>query len=55
MDRSLGRFGDRRLEKGGPFCWSGFWKLAKPASGFGHLAAIEPVKSGLDGSCAIDA
>jgi len=28
MDQCLGRFGDRRLEKGGPFFWPGFWNVA---------------------------
>ena len=29
MDLALGRFGDRRLEKGGPICWRGWWRTGR--------------------------
>jgi hypothetical protein len=41
---SLGRFGDRRLEKGGPSCTPGWWRLAGMVSGFVGLAATEPAR-----------
>jgi hypothetical protein len=41
----LGRFGDRRLEKGGPSCWLGCWLWAGKGSGFDVWGAIGPVKS----------
>ena len=28
LDVTLGRFGDRRLEKGGPFCMPVLWRRA---------------------------
>jgi hypothetical protein len=31
----LGRFGDRRLEKGGSFCMIGWYRRAVTGSGFG--------------------
>jgi hypothetical protein len=33
----LGRFGDRRLEKGGPFCMPAWWRRAGEAFGFADL------------------
>lgn len=39
MDIELGRFGDRRLQKGGSFCSVGWLKLAAEACVFGALAA----------------
>jgi hypothetical protein len=53
MDQGLGRFFDRRLEKGGPFFWRGFSRLANRGCGFDRLAAIAPGRSGSDGSCVI--
>ena len=53
MERSLGRFGDLRLEKGGPLFLAVCWRQANPASGFVRLAAIAPGKCGLAGFCAI--
>ena len=41
----LGRFGDRRLEKGGPFCWLGFWPWAGTASGSAVWVGIVRAKS----------
>ena len=46
MEYGLGRFGDRRLEKGGTFCWSGFWRRVKAVSGFARSGAVGPGKSG---------
>lgn len=53
MEFSLGRFGDRRLEKGGPFCWTAFSRWASPGFVCGLLAAAEPARSASGGSCAI--
>lgn len=53
MAQSLGRFGDRRLEKGGRFCWNACWRLVSPAFGSAHSAAIGPARFDLDGFCAI--
>lgn len=53
MECSLGRFGDLRLEKGGPFCWSACWRSASAGFGFGLLAAAEPARSASGGFCAI--
>lgn len=39
MELCLGRFGDRRLEKGGPFFWTGWWRPAGLGCGFGGWAA----------------
>jgi hypothetical protein len=39
-DVTLGRFGDRRLEKGGPFCMPAWCRMGGGASGFAGLAAI---------------
>lgn len=36
---SLGRFGDRRLEKGGPFCTLALWRRAAMGFGSAGLAA----------------
>lgn len=46
MDVVLGRFGDRRLEKGGSFCRGGWLKLGAAEFGFGVLGAIVRVKFG---------
>ena len=40
MELTLGYFGDRRLEKGGPFFWAGSWRLGVERFGFAGLAAI---------------
>lgn len=39
MTMLLGRFGDRRLEKGGPFFWAGSLKVAVASCAFANLAA----------------
>jgi hypothetical protein len=52
MELTLGRFGDRRLEKGGPFFWGGSSRLGGERYGFGGLAATGPVRSGCIGFCA---
>jgi hypothetical protein len=44
VEVSLGRFGDRRLEKGGPFYWSGWSARAGAAFRFGNWAATVRVK-----------
>jgi hypothetical protein len=41
MEALLGRFGDRRLEKGGRFCWRGWWRRAGLGCGFVGLAEAE--------------
>lgn len=51
MECGLGRFNDRRLEKGGTFCWGDFWRLAKAAPGFARSGAIGREKSGLGAFC----
>jgi len=38
MDVSLGRFGDRRLEKGGPIFWPVLSRAGGARFGFGGLA-----------------
>jgi hypothetical protein len=38
MDFCLGRFGDRRLEKGGPFCMPAWLVQVGAGFGFGGLA-----------------
>ena len=40
LDVTLGRFGDRRLEKGGPSSMLVWWRWAGEASGSAGLAAI---------------
>ncbi len=52
MDRTLGHFGDHRLEKGGPFFLGGFWNLAVALCGFGGLEATVPARYGSHGFCA---
>ena len=55
MEHMLGRFGDRRLEKGGPSFWNALLRSAKAESGSDRSAATERVRSVLDGSCIIRA
>jgi hypothetical protein len=43
---SLGRFGDRRLEKGGSFCMTVWFRRAVKGYGFGGWAGIGREKSG---------
>ncbi len=51
MDATLGRFGDRRLEKGGPF----FCRVCRGLGrfGFAALAGTVPGRCGLRVFCAI--
>ena len=42
MDFTLGRFGDRRLEKGGPFCWVVWLRVADAGFGFGGWVETVP-------------
>ncbi|MGH7593931.1 MAG: hypothetical protein ACRELE_08795, partial [Gemmatimonadales bacterium] len=53
MEGSLGRFGDRRLEKGGPACWLGWFVWANRASACAGWVAIVPARCALLGSCVI--
>ena len=54
MDLALGRFGDRRLEKGGPTCWRGLWRRARAAgSGCGGSAGTGRGRCASPASCAI--
>lgn len=39
MDVTLGRFGDRRLQKGGPFYWLACWRSERERFGFAGWAA----------------
>lgn len=41
MELGLGRFGDRRLEKGGPFFWTGWLRRAAEGSGCAAWGVIE--------------
>src|SRR5215211_2116036 len=51
MEGILGRFGDRRLEKGGPACWLGWFAWVNRASAYAAWVAIVPARCGLAGSC----
>jgi hypothetical protein len=52
MERlQLGCFGDRRLEKGGPFFWSGFWPAAGRVSRCRALAVGGPGRCASAGFC----
>jgi hypothetical protein len=46
MEMTLGRFGDRRLEKGGPFCSPDWSMSAGGRFGFASWAGRGPAKSG---------
>lgn len=52
MDVGLGRFGDRRLQKGGPFFWVAWLRLAVLVCGFVGLALTGLGKSGSRDFCA---
>jgi hypothetical protein len=63
-DVTLGRFGDRRLEKGGPFCMPVWWRRVGVGCGFVGLGAtgwtIRPPwrprrKAPADGAIMVDA
>ena len=51
MEGSLGRFGDGRLEKGGPACWLGWFVWANQASAYAGWVAIVLARCVLPGSC----
>ena len=53
MEQTLGRFGDRRLEKGGPFFWDDCWREAVVRFGFVGLVATVQARCGSRGSSAI--
>jgi len=53
MEGSLGRFGDRRLEKGGSACWPVWLVSDNPASVCVAWVAIERARCGLRASCVI--
>src|SRR4051794_15644526 len=38
----LGRFGDLRLQKGGPSCWRGWCRAAEVGSAFARSGSTEP-------------
>ena len=44
MELMLGRFGDRRLEKGGPFFWPVCWRSGLVRYGSVGLEAIARVR-----------
>ncbi|MEM1050274.1 MAG: hypothetical protein AAGL24_29250, partial [Pseudomonadota bacterium] len=52
FDLTLGRFGDRRLEKGGRFCTNVLLRLAAVVFGSAGLAAVARARSGLRVFCA---
>lgn len=52
MEFGLGRFGDRRLEKGGPFCIGGLSRWGSEAWQSARLAAAERGRCGSRASCA---
>jgi hypothetical protein len=45
LEMSLGRFGDRRLEKGGPFCCRVLWRAAVAGFGFAAWVGRAPERS----------
>jgi len=45
VEQGLGRFGDRRLEKGGRSCSGAWWRAEAGAYVFGGLAEIGPERS----------
>ena len=45
MEMSLGGFGDRRLEKGGPICWRGWFRTGREGSGCVVWAGIGQERS----------
>src|SRR5947209_15240006 len=52
MEGNLGRFGDPRLEKGGPACWPAWSRSVSPALASAGSAAIAPARCALRASCA---
>ena len=53
MELTLGRFGDRRLQKGGPFFWAAWLSAALASFGYVCLAATVRARSACFASCAI--
>lgn len=53
MEHMLGRFGDRRLEKGGRSFWTVLLRSAKAEFGSGRLVATERARSVSGDSCTI--
>ena len=51
MITTLGRFGDSRLEKGGPSCCIACWRWARLACGCARWAARGRARCGCTGSC----
>jgi hypothetical protein len=51
MEGSLGRFGDRRLEKGGPACSLGWYVSANRASASAEWVGIALARYALPGFC----
>lgn len=51
MEGSLGRFGDRRLEKGGPPYWLGWYVSANRASASAAWVVIALARCALPGFC----
>ena len=51
MEGSLGRFGDRRLEKGGRVCWLGWFVSANRVLASAAWVAIAPARCVLPGFC----
>lgn len=54
MELTLGRFGDLRLEKGGPFSQGGCSNVAGAGCVSGVLGATEPGRCGSRAFCATD-
>jgi hypothetical protein len=52
MALELGKFGDGRLQKGGPSCWKGWSFKVRPAFACGHWAGTVPASCVSVGSCA---
>jgi hypothetical protein len=46
MEMVLGRFGDRRLEKGGPSFWPALWNVGGGSCGCAAWVAIERERCG---------
>lgn len=53
MELTLGRFGDRRLQKGGPFFWAAWSSAALARSGFVCLVGTVRARSACSASCVI--
>jgi hypothetical protein len=51
MEGSLGRFGDRRLEKGGPACWLGWFAWVNRVLASAAWEETVPARCALLASC----